>query len=78
MIRNKKGAATTELILLLPLMLVFFWAFMKLFKISTESRFRLINAEHKQIETLQKKELSVSVLERPCQIDPAICDGRKK
>ncbi len=32
----------------------------------------------KQIETLRKKELSVSVLERPCQIDSSICDGRKK
>lgn len=78
MISNKKGAATTELILILPLMLLFFWAFMKLFKIATEARFRLINAEHEQIETLRKKELAVSVLERPCQIAPSICDGRKK
>ena len=78
MIKNKKGAATTELVLLLPLMLAFFWGFMKLFKITTESRFRLINAEQKQIETLRKKELAVSVFERPCQVDPSICDGRKK
>lgn len=75
---NKMGMAAIELILILPLVLVFCWGFMSLFKIATERRVALMAAEHLQKERRLREELALPVLDRPCAVHPLICAGRKQ
>lgn len=75
---NKKGSAATELVLVFPFVVLFVFSFYKLFWIATRQESKLADTQYQEWLDLRKRELAKPLLERPCEVNPKICAGRKK
>lgn len=76
-IENRKGNAVTELILIMPMILLILILLWHYFQKTTERRIERIayhyDFKQKRVQTMQQHPL----LNRPCLIHSKICVGRK-
>ncbi|OGQ04911.1 MAG: hypothetical protein A3F82_08545 [Deltaproteobacteria bacterium RIFCSPLOWO2_12_FULL_44_12] len=74
---TNKGAATTEFVLIFPFVVLFLISFFKIYQGMTGKEKELLGNDQTYKEELFKRQQEKPILERPCEVHPLICAGRK-
>lgn len=77
-IKNQKGDAVLEFILILPFLCLFLVSLHWLYQLEIQKQKSFIFSEEKIKETLKKQQFHLPVLDRPCVVSSAICRERRE
>lgn len=73
-----RGNAAVELILIAPFFVFILMSFLHLYQKGIGAQKKVITDHLRAKQELFRDQNGLSVLERPCIVDSAICNGRKK
>lgn len=77
-IKNQKGDAVLEFILILPFFCLFLTGLHWLYQLEMQKQKSFIFSEAEIKETLKKQQFRLPILDRPCPVSPVICKERKR
>lgn len=72
------GNATVEFILIAPFFVFILMSFFHLYQKGIGQQKKVISDRVRTKQDLLHEQNNRPILERPCAVDPVICDGRKK